>query len=136
MSTPTPGFTKKRKPVVEPDLNMRPKQGYTSYPAHLFDVPPSCLNVELLRKKYLISEIAKSRAAKNFFERGVLFMNFLTSAANNLAEDNGYKLTKNKETKNKTDHEYCMSQDASFLPDSPLSTQVSPEEASNLKSKL
>ena len=98
VSTPARGCTKKRKPTVEPDLNMRPKQGYTSYPAHLFDVPPSCLNVDHLRKKFLITEIAKSRASKLFFERGIVFMNFVTTAAHTLAEENGFQLSKKKTT--------------------------------------
>ena len=136
MSTPARGFTKKRKPTVEPQLNMRQKEGYTSYPAHLFDVPPSCLNVDHLRKKFLITEIAKSRASKIFFERGIVFMNFLTDAAHNLAEENGYQLSKKKTNSNHSDHEYCMSQvDAS---PQPISSNVKGDSSStpSVKSKL
>ena len=136
VSTPARGFTRKRKPVFEPELNMRPKQGYTSYPAHLFDVPPAALNVEHLRKKFLIEGIAKSRASKLCHERAITFMNFVTEAVRKIAEENGYKLTPTKKNRDTSDHEYCMSQASVSINENDKSTHNEGTSNEQIKSKL
>ena len=136
VSTPGRSFTRKRRPAVEPDLNMRPKQGYTSYPAHLFDIPPACLNVEHLHKKFLLTEIEKSRAEKIYLERGISFIAFLTEAARTIAQDNGYRLTLKKDQNEKNDHEYCMSQASASTAQLFIESQKDSNTTPTVKSKL
>ena len=114
-STPRRSLPRKRRPAVEPELNVRGDKGYTSYAAHLFDVPPACLNIDLLRRKYLIAEVSKIRAEETFFNRWVTFMNFITESARKVAVENGIKLNDKDDTADADDHDYCMSQPSKVL---------------------
>ena len=110
-STPKRSLPRKRKPAVEPELNVRGQKGYSTYPAHLFDVPPACLNIDLLRRKYLISEISKSRAEEMFYNRWVSFLNFVTESVRTIAEENGWKINRKESNADDVDdHDYCISQ--------------------------
>ena len=114
-STPRRSLPRKRRPAVEPELNVRGEKGYTSYAAHLFDVPPAVLNIDLLRRKYLIAEVTKIRAEETFYNRCVTFMNFITESARKVAVENGIKLNDKSDTADAEDHDYCMSQPSKAL---------------------
>ena len=53
------------------------KRGYTYYPAYLFDVPPKKLKIDHLRKKYLITEIARPNTQRHFYRNAMILMSHL-----------------------------------------------------------
>ena len=87
---------------------VRSKRGYLHYPAYLFDVPPSNLNIEHLRRKFIIAEIERSSAEKMFYTRAVRFMSFMTESVRSFAASNGFQLPGSSQKENGNDHVYSM----------------------------
>ena len=71
---------------------VRTKRGYTTYPAYLFDIPPAKLNIENLRRQFLIAEIERSKAEKNYYQNACNFMNFVKTKGQTLLDKNGLNL--------------------------------------------
>ena len=101
--------------VPEEDVNgtrqVRARRGYTTYPAFIFDTPPSQLTIEHLKRKYLIAEIERSDAEKLNYNRAVRFMAFMTESVRSFAGANGFKMpgsSSDTGTQASNDHGYSM----------------------------
>ena len=101
--------------AVNESRQVRARKGYTTYPAFIFDTPPSQLTIEHLRRKYLIAEIERSDAEKLYYNRAVRFMSFMTESVRSFACSNGFQMPGNtgeNGTQASTDHGYSMGVDA------------------------
>ena len=94
--------------ATEKNMVRKKRTGYTAYPAYLNDVPPLELNIESLRREFLIAKIEAAKKQTNFYDNTITFMGFVKESLCSIVEVNGFKLSKaNKEG----EHDYTMSQD-------------------------
>ena len=84
------------------------RNGYSTYPAYLYDVPPLQLNIESLRRQFLIAKIEAAKKQSNFYDNAINFMGFVKESVRTMAEVNGLKLSK---ANGEGEHAYAMSQD-------------------------
>ena len=97
------------RPGVTTYRKVRSKRGYSSYPAYLFDIPPAKLSIENLRRQFLIAEIERSKAEKNYYSNACNFMNFVKTKAQTLIDKNGLQLNLAPKVKvEEGDHGYAM----------------------------
>ena len=80
------------EPTATQTITVGTKRGYSYYPTYLFDVQPKKLKIDHLRKKYLISEIARSNTQKRFYRNAMILMSHVKEflrlfAASNLGDD-------------------------------------------------
>ena len=97
------------RPGVTTYRRVRSKRGYSTYPAYLFDIPPARLSIENLRRQFLIAEIERSKAEKNYYSNACNFMNFIKTKGQTLLDKNGLQLSFNPKVKvEEGDHGYAM----------------------------
>ena len=70
------------------------RRGYTTYPAYLFDVPPTQLGIDNLRRQYLIAEIERSKKENLYYDNAISFIGFMKESVRSIAECNGFNLTR------------------------------------------
>ena len=96
--------TDPEKAVATQTITVGAKRGYSYYPAYLFDVPPKKLRMDHLRKKYLISEIARSNTQRCFYRNAMIFMSHFKEFMKSFATSRVTGCTNKK----KNDHEYTI----------------------------
>ena len=52
--------------ATEKNMVCKKRTGYTAYPAYLYDVPPLELNIESLRRQFLIAKIEAAKSRQTF----------------------------------------------------------------------
>ena len=95
-----------REPASETYIGVGIKRGSTIYPSYLFDVPPKKLKIDHLRRKFMITEIARSRTERRFYRRAITFISCMKDFFRKYAEKENFASTNVKE--NAGDHDYAM----------------------------
>ena len=100
------------EPTAERYVGVGIKRGYTIYPSYLFDVPPKRLRIDHLRRKFMITEIARSHTQHRFYRRAITFMSCLKGFFRGYASKKKFQITSDGQ-QGFGDHDYAMPQSES-----------------------
>ena len=93
-------------------VTVRGQRGtYCYYPASLFDIPPKKLRLDHLRKKYLISEIARANAERRYYRYNITFLANCKTFIQKIGDKYGIDFKSDEVNENSTqagDHGYAM----------------------------
>ena len=101
------------EPAVEQYIGVGIQRGHTIYPSYLFEVPPKKLKIDHLRRKFMITEIARSRTQRRFYRRAITMMSSLKAFFRGFAAKENFPSVNQVNGTGAGDHGYAMDISAS-----------------------